>query len=144
MTYIWIISACVLFVAEMLTGGFALLAFGLGAVASAVCSAIGLGLNGQIGIFTAVSLLFFFFIRPLLMKWWKEHEKKIPQTNALGLIGKTAKVVETIDHQAKTGRVVIDGDNFVAISVDKSVINVDTRVEVVALDSTILIVKQQA
>ena len=85
-TYIWILTACCLFVVEMMTGGFALMAFGLGGLVAAAGAAIGLSLAWQLGIFIVVSLLFFFFIRPLLVKWWDKHEKSIPQTNAYALM----------------------------------------------------------
>ena len=140
-TYIWIIIACTLFVFEMMTGGFALMAFGLGAFVAAAGAAIGMSLEWQIVLFIAISLLFFFFIRPLLVRWWEKRDKNIPQTNAYGLIGRTGKVVEKIDHEARTGRVLVDGDNFMAVSEDGSVIDADSKVEIVALDSTILIVR---
>jgi len=140
-TYIWIFTACCLFVVEMMTGGFALLAFALGGLVAAAGAAAGLSPAWQIALFIAVSLLFFFFVRPLLVGWWQKHQKAIPQTNANALIGKHAKVVEKIDREARTGRAVIDGDNFKAVSVDGEVIEADTHVEVVALDSTILVVK---
>ncbi len=141
-TFIWIIIACCLFVFEMATGGFALMAFGLGGLVAAAGAALGLSLAWQIVLFIIVSMLFFIFIRPLLVKWWKQHEKSTPQTNAYGLIGRVGKVVETIDHEAKTGRVVLDGDNFMAVTEDDSVIEEGSKVEIVALDSTILIVRK--
>ena len=140
-TYIWLIASCVLFALEMLTGGFALMAFALASLCAALGAALGMGLEGQIIGFSVVSLLFFFFIRPFLLKWWKKHEKEAPHTNAMGLIGKTARVVETIDMSQRKGRVVIDGDNFMAVSADGSIIEKDTIVKIVGINSTILEVK---
>ena len=59
----------------------------------------------------------------------------------MGLIGKTARVVETIDMSQRKGRVVIDGDNFMAVSADGSIIEKDTTVKIVGINSTILEVK---
>lgn len=140
MVYIWFVIACFLSAAEILTGGFALIAFGFGGLVAALGAVAGMGLEWQICLFIASSLLFFFFIRPLLVRW-NIHKKDSPQTNALGLVGKTAKVVEEIDGEKGKGRVVIDGDNFMAKSEDGSVIETEKPVEIVSLDSTILIVK---
>ncbi len=142
-TYLWIFIACCLFLVEMMTGGFALMAFAIGGLVAAIGAALNISIAWQIVIFIIVSLLFFFFIRPLLVRWWKKREKTIPQTNAYGLIGKSAKVVEDINHENKTGRAIIDGDNFMAISQDGSIIKAGTTVEVVGLESTILIVKNK-
>lgn len=41
----------------------------------------------------------------------------------------------------RKGRVVIDGDNFMAVSADGSIIEKDTTVKIVGINSTILEVK---
>lgn len=142
-TTFWIVAACVLYALELVTTSFILLGLGLAATLSFLAALLGLSLEVQIGVFIIVSLLFFIFVRPFLMKRWKAREARLPKTNAEGLVGRLGKVVEPIDNDQKTGRVVIDGDNFRAVSEDKSFIAVDEHVEVVALDSTILIVKQK-
>ena len=139
--YIWFVIACVLSVIEILTGGFAMIAFGIGALVAALAAVLGVNVEWQIVLFIISSLLFFFFIRPLLLKW-RIHKDHTPQTNALGLIGKKAEVVEEIDADKRIGRVVLDGDNFLAKSEDGSIIESGLIVTIVALDSTILIVKK--
>lgn len=140
MTLTWIICACTLLALEMMTTTFVLLAFATGAGGAALVASLGGSTVWQIGTFIAVSLLFFFLIRPLIVKWWSERDKRIPQTNAQGLIGKMGKVVETIDAERRTGRVQVDGDNFLARSTDGSIIAQDTHVVIKELDSTIVIV----
>ena len=139
--YIWITIACVLFAAEIMTLGFALLGFALGAAVSAAGAWLGLGIEWQIILFIVCSLAFFFGVRPALVRWWKERDSRLPKTNAEALIGRRGKVVEDINMEEKTGRVQIDGDNFRAITVDGSRIEAGQHVVVVALDSTILITK---
>ena len=93
-------------------------------------------------IFPTGLLLFFFFIRPVLMRRWKERHARLPKTNAEALIGRKGKVTEAIDGDAHTGRVQIDGDNFMARSADGETIPANAHVTVKGLDSTILIVKR--
>ena len=140
LTTFWIVAACVLYVLELVTTSFILLGLGLAATISFIAALLGLNIEIQIGVFIVVSLLFFLYVRPFLMKRWREREARLPKTNAEALVGRIGKVVEPINEAEKTGRVVIDGDNFRAVTKDGSLVPEGTHVEVVALDSTILVV----
>ena len=63
------------------------------------------------------------------------------KTNIDRMIGKTGKVTETIDVYKNEGRVAIDGDEWKAISDDKSIIEKDKVVEVINIESIIITVK---
>lgn len=140
---VWFIIACILFALEIITTGFALLGLALGGVFAGIAAALGAATQWQIVVFIIISILFFFFVRPLLTRWWKKHEVNLPKTNAEALIGRTGKVVESINLKDKTGRVQIDGDNFRAITKNDEIIPEGNPVRVLAIDSTILIVKRE-
>ena len=139
---LWFVVACVLYIVEIVTSGFVILGFAIGATLSAITAWIGGGTEVQIGAFIVGALLFFFFIRPVLMRRWKERHARLPKTNAEALIGRKGKVTEAIDADAHTGRVQIDGDNLMARSADGETIPANAHVTVNGLDSTILIVKR--
>ena len=82
-------------------------------------------------------ILVFFTIRPILLKW--DKSKNI-DTNKNALIGKSGLVEEEIK-QFGVGRVKIDGDFWQAKSLDNSFIQKGDFVEVVIVESIILIVK---
>lgn len=63
-TYLWIFIACCLFLVEMMTGGFALMAFAIGGLVAAIGAALNISIAWQIVIFIIVSLLFsFLYVR---------------------------------------------------------------------------------
>lgn len=141
--YIWLGIAFVLFILEILiTSSFALLCFTVGAIAAAFISLAGFSEIWQFIIFAIFSLLSFIFIRPILIKHLNKRSQGRPKTNMEALIGKTAKVVEQINGPLQFGRVVIDGDNWQAVSEDDSTIEVGKKVIVVSIDSIILTVRQ--
>ncbi|MCR5013290.1 MAG: NfeD family protein [Bacteroidales bacterium] len=137
---IWLIAAIVLVIIEILTAGFGVICFAIGALFSALTDYLGASLVWQLVVFAAVSLLAFFFLRPVFLRFLDRKTKDV-KTNADALIGKTAIVSETIDATANTGRVAIDGDDWKAVSEDGSVIEKGQKVHVVNRDSIILTVK---
>jgi len=137
---IWLIAAIVLVIIEILTAGFGVICFAIGALFSALTDYLGASLVWQLVVFAAVSLLAFFFLRPVFLRFLDRKTKDV-KTNADALIGKTAIVSETIDASANTGRVAIDGDDWKAVSEDGSVIEKGQKVQVVDRDSIILTVK---
>jgi membrane protein implicated in regulation of membrane protease activity len=137
---IWLIAAFVLVIVEILTAGFGSLCFAIGAGLAALAAGLGLSVTWQIIIFALVSLLTFIFLRPFVIKFLDKKSKDV-KTNAEALIGRKAIVSERIDASQHTGRVAVDGDDWKAVSVDGSVIEKGTEVEILKLDSIILTVK---
>ena len=139
--YYWLIAAIVLVIIEICTAGFGALCFAIGAGLAALAAGLGLrSVTGQIIIFALVSLLTFIFLRPFVIKFLDKKSKDV-KTNAEALIGRKAIVSERIDASQHTGRVAVDGDDWKAVSVDGSVIEKGTEVEILKLDSIILTVK---
>ncbi|MCR5645449.1 MAG: NfeD family protein [Bacteroidales bacterium] len=125
---------------ELLTAGFGVICFAVGAGFSALAAGLGVGLTWQILIFVVVSLLTFIFLRPVALRFLNKKSKDV-KTNADALVGRKAVVSERIDASQQSGRVAVDGDDWKAVSEDGSVIEKGTLVEIVKLDSIILTVK---
>lgn len=137
---IWLVIAIGLAILEVATAGFGVICFAIGACFSALVAGLGGNLTWQIVIFAAVSLLTFVFLRPVVMRFLEKRSKDV-RTNADALVGRKGIVSERIDEKQHTGRVAIDGDDWKAVAEDGGVIEKGTRVEIVKLDSIILIVK---
>ena len=136
---IWLIAALALVILEILTAGFGVICFAIGAAFSALAAGLGLGVTWQIVIFAIVSLLSFVFLRPVVMRFLDRKSKDV-KTNADALVGRKGIVSERIDPTQHTGRVAIDGDDWKAVSDDGSVIEKGAQVEIVKLDSIIVTV----
>ncbi|MBQ1964676.1 MAG: NfeD family protein [Tidjanibacter sp.] len=136
----WALAAIILIVGEILTSGFALICFAVGAIFGAVGAAAALSIEWQIGLFAIGTVVAFLAIRPLLLKLSQKDEIA---TNADALIGRIAKVSEEINPAEGTGRVAIDGDDWKAESEDDQIIEKGAKVVVTHRESIILTVKKQ-
>ena len=140
--YYWLIAAIVLVILEILTAGFGVICFAIGAALAGLAAGLGLdNIAWQIAIFVVVSLLTFIFLRPVVMKFLDKKSKDV-KTNAEAIIGRKGIVSECIDASQHTGRVAIDGDDWKAVSDDGSVIEKGADVEILKLDSIIVTVKR--
>jgi membrane protein implicated in regulation of membrane protease activity len=129
---LWLIAACVLGIGEMLTTGFFLAPFALGAGVAALTSAV--GADGVVSwvAFVLVSVLTLAIVRPIA----KSHMKMPPQirTGSAALIGKQAIVLERIVNDEGVGCVKIDGEVWTARSYDEDeVIEKGKRVQVLEI-----------
>lgn len=138
--HIWILAALLLFIIEMFTTGFAVLCLAVGCVGSAVAAACDMSLEWQLVIFALVSLVALAAVRPVLKRSFYRNGEKVP-TNVNAMVGRRGIVCNTID-STDSGRVVIDGVDWKARSVEDVPIAEGTHVEIVAVDSVILIVKK--
>ena len=138
---IWLIVAIVLVILEIMTAGFGVICFAIGAVFSALIAGLGGNITWQIVVFAVVSLLTFVFLRPVVIRFLDKKSKDV-KTNADAVVGRKGVVSERIDAEQHTGRVAVDGDDWKAVSEDGSVIEKGVTVEIVKLDSIILTVKQ--
>ena len=138
---IWLIAAIVLVIIELLTAGFGVICFAIGALFSALAAFLEANLVWQMVVFAVASVLCFIFLRPVLLRLLEKKSKDV-KTNADALIGKIAVVSETIDPEKNQGRVAVDGDDWKAVSADGTVINKGEKVEIISRDSIILTVKK--
>ncbi|PKL01120.1 MAG: NfeD family protein [Tenericutes bacterium HGW-Tenericutes-1] len=86
--------------------------------------------------FTIVSALMLIFLRPIFKRYLKKNEVR---TNADRLIGKNAYCIKAISPDNR-GEVKIDGKIWTAVANEE--ININEKVEVLAIDGVKLVVKK--
>jgi membrane protein implicated in regulation of membrane protease activity len=129
---IWLIAAVVAAVGEIVTLGFFLAPFAVGALGGMVADLVGLGVAGSFAVFAIATALSFGVVRPIA----RRHLYTPPhiRTGAAALVGRTAVVVDEINNLEGVGSVRIDGELWTARSLDEDrVIEPGTRVQVVEI-----------
>ena len=139
--HIWLIIALILFIAEIVTSGFAAVCLSIGAVVAAVCVFFGLNITWQIVVFAVASVIALVYIRPALVRMFGKSSKDERKSGVEALIGREALVTERIDNTAHTGRVSVDGDDWKAVAVDNQIVEVGQKVTILKIDSIILTVQ---
>ena len=134
MTALWIAAIVVFGVVEAVTAGLVSIWFVPGAVAGLIAGTPvlfaalpGSGLLIQLVLFLAVSAAALAATRPLVKKL--SAGRAVP-TNADRVLGRTARVTETIDNDSASGAVYVDGKTWTARSADGSVLPAGSRVEI--------------
>ena len=112
---LWLIAAVVFAVGEVLTMGFFLAPFAVGALVAALVAALGGGLVASGVAFLAVSTAAFLGLRPIARRHMKLPAEL--RTGTAALVGKTGTVVEAIT--AEAGCVRIDGEVWTARPYDE-------------------------
>jgi len=137
---IWLIAAAVFLVGEILTEGFLLLWFAIGALIGMILSFFIPNIIIQFAIFLIISFLLLCFTRPLTKKFLSSKSKR--QSNVHSLINQTAYVIETIDSKNGTGKIKINGEVWKAITNTDDVINEGEEIIIKAIDGVKLIVSK--
>jgi membrane protein implicated in regulation of membrane protease activity len=138
---LWVIAACALGIGEMLTTGFFLAPFALGAGLAAIVDAAGAPELAAWIVFVFASVLTLAVLRPIALS----HLKVPPQirTGTAALVGKQAIVLERIANHEGVGCVKIDGEVWTARSLDDDrVIEQGARVEVVQIKGATALVME--
>ena len=136
----WMFAALLFFILEVFTPGFILACLGFGSLVAAMTALMNFNIDAQFISFSVSTLISLFLIRPMLYKKDENHDKI--KTNTEALIGRVGSVSETIDNLNKSGRVLIDGDQWKAISHNNEILKLNDNVEVISIDSTIITVKK--
>ena len=135
----WAIAAVLCLIAELLTGGFFILCFAIGAAVAALLSPF-VGVNVQLAVFAAVSVLCIFFVRPFALRYLhRDDDHRV--SNADAILGKVGMVSQVIESDAY-GRVAIDGDDWKAQSENGEEIERGAKVVVTGRDSLIITVRR--
>ena len=135
---VWMVIAAIFIIGEIFTAGFFLLWFGIGAAAAGILAIFNLGAGWQWATFVVVSGVLFAISRRFAERITK---KQPPGIGADRFIGMKGVVLEEVNNTKNTGRVRIEKDEWRADSDSGEVIPVDTRIEVVRLVGTHLIIK---
>ena len=136
----WMYIAVLFFIIEVFTPGFIVACLGLGSLVAAITAYMGYNIDAQFISFSVSTLISLFLIRPMLYKKGEKQDKI--KTNTEALIGRVGSVSETIVNSSKSGRVLIDGDQWKALSHNNQIIELNAQVEVISIDSTIITVKK--
>ena len=126
---------------EIFVPSFVLFNFGIGALVGSLAAGLNLSIEWQIVLFSSGTLTSFFLVRPAMKKYAYRRSVDL-KTNNDALVGRNAKVTEEISNENNRGRVLLDGDNWQARSLSNETIPAGTIVEIVQLNSIILIVKK--
>ena len=124
----WFIAVAVLLVLEIVTLGLTTIWFAGGAFAAFIAGQCQAPLWLQILLFLVVSIILLVFTRPIVEKHLNANRTK---TNVDSLAGRHGKVIEEIDNFNQTGKVMLDGMEWMARSEDANIkIVPETKVEV--------------
>jgi len=137
MWQVWAVVAVLGLILELTSGDFFIMCFAIGACGAAVVSPFA-GIYVQLGVFAVVTAFSIFQVRPFALRYLHRGEEN-RVSNADALLGRTGRVVETIEAQGY-GRVAIDGDVWKAVTNEGTDIPVGANVKVVDRKSTIITV----
>ncbi len=137
--HIWLLAAVLLFMIEIFMTSFIAVCIGIGALLTGVGAYLGLSNTHQLFLFSGFTMLNLLLFLPFAKKYIFRTKDYISK-NAGSLLGRKATVVEIISPNKLMGRVIIDGDNWKAISFDGKPITKGRIVTIVSYDSISLTV----
>jgi membrane protein implicated in regulation of membrane protease activity len=136
---IWLIAGVFAAVGEILTAGFFLAPFAVGAFGAMLADLLGAGGVVQGVVFAALTLASFGLVRPIA----KRHLYTPPaiRTGTAALIGRSGIVLERVANDESVGSVRIDGEVWTARSYDEHlIIEPGAKVEIVEIRGATAIV----
>jgi len=139
----WIIAALLLFIAEMFVPGFWLACVAIGSLLAGIVALLPIGLPLQVVTFAVTTLASFVGVRPFLVRHFQLGQDTGLRTNVDALLGKTGLVSERIDPATKKGRVIVDGEDWRGATTDNTALEPGTRVMVIQVDGTTLMVEKE-
>lgn len=136
---IWGVAFIILTIIEIQTFQFVSIWFAISALITMFTAFANVPFVGQLIIFILLSAMLLIATRPFV----KKHlQAKMIPTNAELDIGKPATVIEEIDNQKLTGRVRLDGVDWMARSSENEIIPLGTTVTVDRTEGAKLFVKK--
>jgi len=140
MWQIWLVISGVLFVAEIITVGFLIFWFAIGALIAMLVSFFTDNIIIQTSIFIISSTLLLFATKPLVKKF--TINKDFIKTNVYSIVGKNAIVKEDIDSLNSKGQIKVDGETWSAISEDNCNIPKGAKVKIVEIKGVKAVVSE--
>jgi membrane protein implicated in regulation of membrane protease activity len=138
---LWMLAAVVFFILEMFTPSFFMACIAIGCAAGGLSALLGGSAVAQLLLFSLATLVAFVGVRPFALRYLYGKSEHV-RTNVDSLTGRRARVSERIDPSTGQGRVVVDGDDWKAVAEGNAVVEKDEQVEIVRVDSVVLIVKR--
>ncbi len=139
---LWTLVCVVALILEVSSGTFYLMCFAIGAVGAVVVSLMGTPLWLQVLVFSAISAVSVFCVRPLLVKCMHPVQKE-RLSNASALVGRQGVVIEPISAE-RPGYVRVDGDEWRAVTADGTMIERGVNVRITAINSIVVTVEPVA
>lgn len=140
MWHIWLIIAGICLVIEMITTGFLIFWFGIGALLTMIVSFFfPSNLILQTIVFIVSSTLLIFLTKPLVEKLTKSDNAV--KTNAYSIIGKKGIVTQDINPTHGIGQIKVSGEVWSAKTSDGSIIEKGSQIEVIQIDGVKAIVE---
>ena len=138
---IWILLAVLFGAGEVMSMGFFLAPFAVGALAGALAELVGAGAALSVIVFLVTSGLLFGFVRPIARRHLRTPAQL--RTGTAALIGQSAVVTQRVDNGAQTGSVKLEGELWTARSWDDDeVIEAGKRVHVVEIRGATALVSE--
>lgn len=141
MMVFWGVMFALMVIAEFATMQFVSIWFAVGSLGAFFGAMANLGFTGQLAIFVLLSVILLAATRPLFKKL---TVKSVVPMNADKEIGCTAVIIEEVNAAAGTGRVRLNGVDWMAVSEDGSVLPENTVVTVQQVQGAKLIVSKAA
>ncbi len=136
MIIVWFSVILIAAFIEVVTLDLTSLWFSIGAVFSFILAIFGVGAGVQVGVFIGASLFLILSVRPLAKKYFRTN---IVGTNVDRLVGKIAICTKEIP-PGERGEVRVEGKYWTAISSGTETVQVDDKVEILAIEGAKLIV----
>lgn len=135
----WLIVAGLCLIGEIITVGFLVFWFGIGALLTMFVSLFTPNLIIQTSVFIISSTILVFATKPFVKKF---VDVKKTNTNAFSIIGKKALVIKDIDNIHSLGQIKINGEIWSAESENNEIIEQGSEVEVLQIKGVKAIVKK--
>lgn len=135
----WLIIAGLFFIGEMVTVGFLLFWFGIGALIAMIVSIFIPNLVVETAVFVISSTILIFATKPFVKKF---INVKKTNTNVFSIIGKKALVIKSIDPINSLGQIKINGEIWSATSDNNEIIEEGSEVEILQITGVKAIVKK--
>ena len=138
--WLWVGAAVLLGIGELLTAGFFLLPFAVGAAAAAILAFLGVPFGLQLVTFVVVSVVFL----AILQRFAREEQSDGTEPAGAGRYhGKTAIVLEPVNRIAGTGSVRMELEQWRATTDGNEEIPVGEEVLIIEVRGTRLVVEPQ-
>jgi membrane protein implicated in regulation of membrane protease activity len=138
--WLWVGAAVVLGIGELLTAGFFLLPFAVGAAAAAILAFMGVGFALQLVTFVVISVVFL----AVLQRFARQEQSDGTEPAGAGrFTGKRAVVIEPINRLAGTGSVRLETEQWRATTDGNDEIPVGEEVTVREVRGTRLVVEPE-
>ncbi len=125
---IWLIIAGISLIAEIITVGFLIFWFAIGALITMIVSFFTSNIIIQTTVFIVSSTILIFATKPFVNKFSKS-EDTVP-TNVYSIIGKTGIVIDDIDPINSKGQIKVNGETWSATSNEYTIIPKNSEVKI--------------